>query len=107
MLSRLHACVQGRVTPQDKAAVQLLARGASDDELRTFFETLRFKRTDQSGLCTLDLLRRCAAPLLPRCRATCLADHSTLCLPQRLQGVGDERVARRRGGHRLAARRGR
>jgi hypothetical protein len=53
------------------------------------------------------LLRRCAAPLLPRCRATCLADHSTLCFPQRLQGVGDERVARRRGGHRLAARRGR
>ena len=51
--------MQGRVTPQDKAAVQLLARGASDDELRTFFETLRFKRTDQSGLSTLDLLRRC------------------------------------------------
>ena len=50
--------MQGRVTAQDKAAVQLLARGASDDELRTFFETLRFKRTDQSGLCTLDLLRR-------------------------------------------------
>ena len=59
--------MQGRVTPQDKAAVQLLARGTSDDELRTFFETLRFKRTDQSGLCTADLLRRCAA--LPRAAA--------------------------------------
>ena len=49
---------QGRVTQQDKEAVQLLARGAAQDELRTLFETLRFKRTDQSGLSTHDLLRR-------------------------------------------------
>ena len=52
---------QGRVTPQDKEAVALLSRGAAEDEIRALFETLRFKRTDQSGLSTPDLLRRCAA----------------------------------------------
>jgi hypothetical protein len=51
---------QGRVTPQDKEAVKLLSRGASEEEVRVLFETLRFKRTDQSGLSTPDLLRRCA-----------------------------------------------
>ena len=56
---------QGRVTPQDKEAVKLLSRGASEEDIRVLFETLRFKRTDQSGLSTPDLLRRCVAR---RCR---------------------------------------
>ena len=54
---------QGRVTPQDKEAVKLLSRGASEEDIRVLFETLRFKRTDQSGLSTPDLLRRCVTRL--------------------------------------------
>jgi hypothetical protein len=46
------------VTPQDKAAVALLSCHAPGEACDTLCEALRSKRFDQSGLSTLDLLRR-------------------------------------------------
>jgi hypothetical protein len=48
------------VTEQDKQAVRLLSRGKPAAEVDALFDALRAKRFDQSGLCTRDLLRRCA-----------------------------------------------
>jgi hypothetical protein len=52
------------VTEQDKQAVALLRRDMPAAEVESLFDALRTKRFDQSGLCTRDLLRRCA--WLPR-----------------------------------------
>jgi hypothetical protein len=63
------------VTEQDKQAVALLRRDTPDAEVESLFDALRTKRFDQSGLCTRDLLRRCAwlpHVALRHCSAACV-----------------------------------